>query len=495
MAHDYKILIGGKLTKPVKNGTMDVINPADNSVVATVPRCTAEDVDLAVKAAQKAAKGWKNTYIGERAEYLFKLAARIRENSDELILLETAQYGGPVSKTSNFDIPSASGELEFMAGLGRAATGLTISANPSARVMTVREPLGVVGLISPWNFPLVTAVSKLAPALIMGNACVLKPASCAPLTVLKLAEYCVEAGIPDGVVNILTGPGSEVGEAIVTHPGVDKISFTGDSSVGKRILSLAAPRVMPVAAELGGKNAMIVLDDCDVSGAVEGALHAAFFNSGQNCGSPSRFYVQEGIYDEFVSCFVSAASKLKVGDPTDPETMLGPLAYMDCRKTAERFIESAKAAGFKALLGGGALTDPYLAAGAFVMPTIFEVTDNRHELMQEEIFAPVVGIMKVKTEREALDRANDCNYGLCASVWTKDYRKGLLMIEDLKVGTAWINQHLEIVPETPWGGQKDSGWTKDNSVLVLDEYCYHKHIWIHTSLELRTFLGGLINED
>lgn len=495
MAHDYKILIDGKLTKPVKNGTMDVINPADNTVVATVPRCTAEDVDLAVKAAEKAKKGWKNTYIGERAEYLMKLAQKIRDNKDELIALETSQYGGPVSKTSNFDIPSASGEFEFMAGLGRATTGLTISANPNARVMTVREPLGVVGLISPWNFPLVTAVSKLAPALIMGNTCVLKPASCAPLTVLKLAEYCVEVGIPAGVVNILTGPGGEVGEAIVTHPGIDKISFTGDSKVGKRILELAAPRVMPVAAELGGKNAMIVLDDCDLDGAVEGATHAAFFNSGQNCGSPSRFYVQEGIYDDFVSRFVRAASKIKVGNPTDPETMMGPLAYMECRKTAERFIESAKAAGFKTLLGGEPLTDPYLNNGAFVMPTIFEVTDNSHELMQEEIFAPIVGIIKIKTAEEAIELTNDCSYGLCASIWTADYHKGLLMIEDLKVGTAWINQHLEIVPETPWGGQKDSGWTKENSVLVLDEYCYHKHIWMHMDKKPHSFWEKMISLD
>jgi acyl-CoA reductase-like NAD-dependent aldehyde dehydrogenase len=495
MAYDYKILIGGKLTKPLKGGTMDVINPADNTVAATVPRCTAEDVDLAVTAARAAARQWKNTYIGERAELLCRLAAIVREHSEELVPLETAQYGGPVSKTRNFDIKFVPGELEFIAGLGRAVTGLTISADPNARVMTTREPFGVVGLISPWNFPLVTAVSKLAPALIMGNTVVMKPASCAPLTVLKLGEYIVEAGFPAGVVNIVTGPGEEVGEAIVTHPGVDKINFTGDSSVGKRILSLAAPRVMPVAAELGGKNAMLVLDDANLDAAVEGATHAAFFNSGQNCGSPSRFYVQAGVYDEFISRFAQAASKITVGDPMDERTMMGPLAYMKCRETAERFVAGAKKAGCRTIIGGEPPRDPYLSRGAFVLPTIFEVFDNKIELMQEEIFAPVVGVMKVDTPEQAVRLANDSRYGLCASVWTEDYRLGMKLLDELDVGTAWINQHLAIVPETPWGGRKESGWTKENSVLVLDEYCWHKHIWINIAEKPHTFWEDRIKLD
>jgi acyl-CoA reductase-like NAD-dependent aldehyde dehydrogenase len=481
----YKILIDGKLTLPVKGGTMEVINPADGSVDAAVPRCTAEDVDLAVTAANRAKAAWKKTYIGDRADMLLKLASILREHSDELVPLETAQYGGPISKTSRFDIPFAPSEFEFIAGLGRSLTGLTISADPNARVMTVREPLGVVGLISPWNFPLVTAVSKLAPALIMGNTVVMKPPSCAPLTVLKLGEYIIEAGIPAGVVNIVTGPGAEVGEAIVIHPGIDKINFTGDSKTGKRILGLAADKVMPVGAELGGKNAMVVLNDTDVLAAVEGATHAAFFNSGQNCGSPSRFYVQEGIYDAFVSKFVEAAGKITIGDPLDPNTMIGPLAYMQCRLTAERFIESAKAAGSKLLLGGELPLE--LQKGAYVLPHIFEVYDNKIDFMQEEIFAPVVGIMKVKSAEEAIQLANDSKYGLCASIWTNDYRKGLLYIDELKVGTAWINQHLAIVPETPWGGRKESGWTKENSILVLDEYCYHKHIWINLAEKPNTF--------
>lgn len=484
---EYRILVDGKLAEPVLGGTMEVVNPANNRVVAVAPKCTEEDVDLAVAAARRAQRAWRNTYIGERAELMCRLAAIIREHEDELVPLETAQYGGPISKTSKFDIPFAPAELEFIAGLGRGMTGLTISADPSAKVMTFREPWGVVGLITPWNFPLVTAVSKLAPALITGNAVVLKPPSCAPLTVLKLGEYCIEAGIPAGVVNIVTGPGHIVGEAIVNHPGIDKINFTGDSSVGKRIMSLASSRVMPVASELGGKNAMIVLDDANIDAAVEGAVYSAFFNSGQNCGSPSRFYVQEGAYDAFVSRFVESASKITVGDPMDPNTMMGPLAYNACRDNAERFIEGAIKAGAKLILGGERPTSPDMKDGAFVMPTVFEVTDNKMDLMQEEIFAPVVGIMRIKTPEDAISLANDSRYGLCASVWSMDYRKAMLICEELKVGTTWVNQHLAIVSETPWGGQKESGWTKENSVLVLDEYTYHKHLWINMDDSPNTF--------
>lgn len=484
---DFHVLIDGKLCKPVKGGTMKVISPHDNTVVAVVPRCTAEDVELAVAAAKKARFAWKNTYIGDRAKLLVRLSELIARDAELLTQMETAQYGGPVSKTKNFDIPAAIGEFELMAGMGRAVTGTTITADPEARVMTVREPVGVVGLITPWNFPLVTAISKVGPALITGNTCVLKPPSCAPLTVLKLAEYAVEAGLPAGVLNILTGPGAEVGEAIVVHPDVNKVNFTGDSHVGKRIMALASAQVKPVASELGGKNAMIILDDAELDAVVETAAYSAFFNSGQNCGSPSRLFVQAGIYDAFVDRFVRAAAKIRVGDPSDPETMMGPLAYNACRDTAYRYIDSAKAAGCRVLLGGDRPADPALSKGAYVMPTIFEVTDAKLDLMQEEIFAPVVGIMKVQTAQEAIGLVNDCRYGLCVSIWTTDYRKAMKMIDHLEVGTAWVNQHLKIVPETPWGGCKESGWTKENSVLVFDEYTYHKHIWLNLGDKPHTF--------
>ncbi len=487
MNHQYKMLIDGNLVDAKSGQTMDVINPANGKVVDTVPKAGIEDVDMAVKAARKAQTAWKNVYIKERTELILALAAKIRENAEELAVLETQQYGGPISKTRIFDMNAAPGNLEFIAGIARGLTGLTISANPNSKVMTFREPLGVIGLITPWNFPLTTATSKLAPALATGNTAVLKPASCAPLTVLKLGEYAKEVGFPAGVINIVSGPGNTVGEAIVTHPEIDKINFTGDSSVGKRIMRLASDYVKPVASELGGKNAFIVLDDANLDAAVEGGVYSAFFNSGQNCGSPSRFYIQEGVYEAFLEKFVAAAKTIIMGDPMDPKTMIGPLAYPACRDNAEKYIQQAKESGAKLLLGGERPNTPETKDGAFVAPTVFEVYDNKIPLMQEEIFAPVVGLMKVKSAEEAVDMVNDSRYGLCASVWSMDYRKALLAIERLKVGTSWINQHLEIVTETPWGGRKESGWTKENSVLVLDEYTWHKHVWMNMDEMPHTF--------
>jgi acyl-CoA reductase-like NAD-dependent aldehyde dehydrogenase len=294
-------------------------------------------------------------------------------------------------------------------------------------------------------------------------------------------------------VNIITGPGAEVGEAIVTHPGIDKINFTGDSSVGKRILELAAPRVMPVASELGGKNAFLVLDDAELDAAVECATYASFFNSGQNCGSPSRFYVHEAVYDKFVAKFVAAAEKVTVGDPRDENTMMGPLAYLRCRETADKFVSDALSDGAEVLLRRELPAE--LERGAYVMPTILGFSDNSSPYMREEIFAPCVGIVKVRSDAEAISLTNDCKYGLCASVWSRDFRRAMKVCEQLKVGTTWVNQHLEIVPETPWGGQKESGWTKENSVLVLDEYTYHKHLWLNLDEKPHTFWEEQIKID
>lgn len=490
---EFRMYIDGKFVDAVHGKTMDVINPANGKLVATVPCADEADVDLAVEAALKAFPGWRATYVGDRVDLIMKLAAKMREHADELAVLETSQYGGPISKTRAFDVNAAPGNLEYVAGIARGLTGHTISANPHARVMTIREPLGVIGCITPWNFPMTTATSKLAPALATGNTVVLKPASCAPLTVMKIGEYAREVGFPDGVINIVTGPGGTVGEAIVKHPGIDKINFTGDSKVGKRIMELASQYVKPVASELGGKNAFVVMDDCAVDGAVEAGVYGAFFNSGQNCGSPSRFYVQEGIYDEFVEKFIAKAKTITMGDTMDPATMMGPLAYPACRDNAEKFVAQAVEDGCKLLLGGERPNTPDTRDGCFVAPTVLEVYDNRIPFMQEEIFAPVVGIYKFRTFDEAVELVNDSRYGLCASVWTMDYRKGMLFIDRLKVGTSWINQHLEIVTETPWGGRKESGWTKENSLLVLDEYTWHKHIWINMDEKPHTFWENFLN--
>jgi len=478
MNSEYRVLINGELCESATRETMEVINPANGKVVGLAPKCTELEVDRAAEAAWKAAPAWAEKSPTDRAALFFKMAELLRAHRDEWAKLETMQYGGPIFKTYNFDMRFDAEHFEFMAGVGRAVTGKTLPVGPQAMSMTIRQPLGVVGLITPWNFPLVTAISKITPALMMGNTAVVKPPSCAPLTVLKLGEIAVEAGIPPGVLNIVTGPGSSVGEALVKHPYVAKINFTGDSETGKRILALASAAVKPVACELGGKNAFIVLPDADMKATIEGAVWGGFFNSGQNCGASSRYLVHETIYDEFTKKFVAAAKLLRVGDPLNPETMIGPVAYKGHRDTIEKFVERAKRSGPKLLFGGERPNTPETKDGYFIAPKIFGDCDPKSEIMQEEVFGPVVAVTKFKTPEEAVAIANDSRFGLCASIWTKDIRQGLVLTKQLKVGTVWLNQHLSIVFECPWGGCKESGHSKENSIMVLDEYSMMKNVWI-----------------
>ena len=478
MKHDYRILINGKLLPSPNGETTEVINPATGKVVGVVPKCTPKEIDKAVAAAKKAAPGWAAKTIGERGKILRELGKAIAARKDELAKLETMQYGGPLWKTTSFDMTFIPEMLDYYAGTARALAGMTLPVGPTCTSMTMREPLGVVGLITPWNFPLIVAMAKLAPALIMGNTCVVKPPSCAPLTTLIMGEITAEIGMPPGVVNIVTGPGSTVGEALVKSPDVDKISFTGDSLVGKRIMALASETAKPLFLELGGKNAFIICDDADLDATVEGAVWGAFYNSGQNCASVSRFLVQENIYDAFAKKFVAAAKKITYGDPLKMSTMMGPLAYKAHRDTVEKYIASAKKSGAKLLLGGTRPNTPDTKDGYFVAPTIFGGCNNDMQFMREEIFGPVVGLMPFKTREEAVDITNDTRYGLCASVWTSDLRSGLNMSNKLKVGTVWLNQHLLIAFEVPWGGFKESGFGKENSTLCLEEYSRIKHVWI-----------------
>lgn len=478
MGSEYRVLIDGKLCESATKETMEVINPANGKVVGLAPKCSALEIDQAAEAAYKAAPAWAEKSPTEKAAIFFKMAQLLRGRRDEWAKLETMQYGGPIFKTHNFDMVFDAEHFEFMAGVARAMTGKTLPVGPQAMSMTIRQPLGVVGLITPWNFPLVTAISKITPALMMGNTAVVKPPSCAPLTVLKLGEVAVEAGIPPGVLNIVTGPGSTVGEALVNHPYIAKVNFTGDSETGKRILALASAAVKPVACELGGKNAFIVMSDADIKAAVEGAVWGGFFNSGQNCGASSRYLVHESVYDEFVEKFVAATKLLRVGDPLNPATMVGPVAYKGHRDNIERFVERARKSGAKLILGGERPNTPETKDGYFVVPTIFGDCDPKSEIMQEEVFGPVVALTRFKTPEQAVEIANDSRFGLCASIWTKDIRRGLVMTKQLKVGTVWLNQHLSIVFECPWGGCKESGHSKENSIMVLDEYSMMKNVWI-----------------
>ena len=483
MPSEHKVLIGGEWLSAASGETFEVLNPANGEVIGVVPKCGKEDVDKAVKAAATAGPEWASKTVGDRSKALLKLSQLIMVHHEELANLETMEHGSPIRKTMNFDVPLCAEQFEYFAGVARAMTGETLPVGPWAMSMTIREPLGVVGLITPWNFPALMVVWKLGAALAMGNTCVVKPPSIAPLTTLKLAELSLEAGIPAGVVNVVTGPGETVGEALVEHPGVAKIGFTGDTETGKRIMSLASRTAKQVGLELGGKNAFIVMPDADLDSAVEGAIWGAFFNSGQVCAAASRFYVHESMYEKFAQKMVNAARQLRLGDPMNMETVIGPVAYAAHRDKIEWYIDGAKKAGAKLLLGGERPNTEETGKGAFVSPTIFGDCTNDMQVMRDEVFGPVVGLVPFKTPEEAVAMANDTRYGLSASIWSKDLRQAMVMAGQIKAGTVWLNEHLIIFCETPWGGCKESGWGKDLSTMVLEEYTMTKHIYIDLTTE------------
>jgi acyl-CoA reductase-like NAD-dependent aldehyde dehydrogenase len=478
MTEHYKVLIGGEWVEASTGNYFDVLNPANGQLVGKAPLCGQADVDKAVAAALVAAPAWAATPIGQRSKVLLKVSQLIMAHQEELAHLETMQQGSPIRKTMNFDVPLCAEQLEYFAGVARSVTGETLPVGPWCLSATVKEPMGVVALITPWNFPALMVVWKLGAAVVMGNTCIVKPTSVAPLTALKLGELFQEAGAPPGVVNIITGPGNTVGDALVQHPGVAKIGFTGDTATGKQIMKVASASVKQVGLELGGKNAFVVLEDADLDAAVEGAIFAGFFNTGQVCAAASRFFIHRSLYKEFCEKLVAEAAKLRYGDPTDPETVLGPVAYIEHRDKIESYIEMTKKDGAKLLLGGERPKTSETRNGAFVAPTIFADCTNDMRLMNEEIFGPVVGLAPFDTPEQAVAMVNSSPYGLCASLWTKNVAGGLALAGQVRTGTVWINEHLIIFCETPWGGCKQSGWGKDLSSMVLEEYVITKHIYV-----------------
>ena len=478
MTQMFQAFINGQGTDSVSGETLSITNPATGQVVAYAAKCGVLDLENAIAAAEKAGPAWAATPIAERSKVLLKAASLIMANQQELAELETMEHGSPIRKTMNFDVPLCAEQLEYFAGVARAMTGETLPVGPWCLSTTVREPLGIVGLITPWNFPALMVVWKLGAALVTGNTCIVKPPSIAPLTTLKLAEILTEAGAPAGTVNVLTGPGEEIGEAMVRHPKIAKIGFTGDTATGKRIMKVASDHVKPVGLELGGKNAFIVLDDADVDAAVQGAVFGAFFNSGQVCAAASRFYIHDSLYDAFAAKFVEAARALRFGDPMDMATVIGPVAYAAHRDKIETYIADAKQSGAKLLLGGERLQTEETKDGFFVPPTIFGDCDQNAPFMREEIFGPVVGLCRFSDTDEAIRLANDTPFGLSASLWTRDTAKGIALAGQIKAGTVWINEHLIIFCDTPWGGCKESGWGKDLSKMVLEEYTLTKHIYV-----------------
>jgi acyl-CoA reductase-like NAD-dependent aldehyde dehydrogenase len=480
---DQKRLLINNEWRPSSGGqTMEVINPATEEVVAEVASADAADVDAAVKAARAALNGpWAALSARERGRLVRKLADRLMEKVDEVARLETLHNGKPISESRHIEIPAAAECFEYYAGWSDKVMGETIPVKGNHLTYTLREPVGVVAAIVPWNFPLLLAAWKVAPALACGNTVILKPASQTPLTALALGEIAVEVGLPPGVLNVITGPGSRVGQAIVEHPGIDKIAFTGDTSTGKSIMRSAADSLKKITLELGGKSPNIVLPDADMDAAIRGATIGIFYGKGEVCAAGSRLLVDRSIKNEFVDKLVAKVKKMVPGDPMDPKTRFGALASKKQLETVLRYVASGKQEG-ATLVAGGDRADIGTGKGYFVQPTVFADVKPEMTISREEIFGPVLATIEFADLDEAIARANDSLYGLAAGVWTRDIKKAHYVARKLQAGTVWVNTYNVYDTAAPFGGYKQSGFGREMSAHALEHYTQIKSVWIDLNL-------------
>ncbi|MDJ0343321.1 gamma-aminobutyraldehyde dehydrogenase [Streptomyces sp. H10-C2] len=461
-----------------------VIDPATGESVYTYELAGAADVDAAVAAAKEALPGWSGATPGERSAALHRFSEVLAAQADDLAFAESLQCGKPLRLSTEFDVPGTVDNTAFFAGAARHLEGKAAGEYSGDHTSYVRrEPIGVVGSIAPWNYPLQMAAWKVLPAIAAGNTIVLKPAELTPLTSLMFARAATEAGIPDGVVNIVTGAGKEAGEHLVGHPDVAMTSFTGSTGVGKRVAEIAIRTVKRLHLELGGKAPFVVFDDADLEAAVHGAVAGSLINTGQDCTAATRAYVQRPLYDAFVAGVADLFSGIRLGDPFDPSTDLGPLISHLQRDRVAAIVDRARA--YATVVTGGEAPGDKLAGGAFYRPTLITGAAQDSEIVQSEIFGPVLVVLPFDSDDEGLALANDTPYGLAASAWTRDVFRASRATREIKAGCVWVNDHIPILSEMPHGGYKASGFGKDMSAYSFEEYTQVKHVMFDNTAIVR----------
>jgi acyl-CoA reductase-like NAD-dependent aldehyde dehydrogenase len=473
-----RLWIGGQWVEPEGGKTFTTENPATEEALSEVGSASGNDVDRAVAAAKAALQGdWQKLSARERGRLLWKIADALEARIDEFALLETLDNGKPIFESRYVDIPAAIDALRYFAGWADKVTGETLPVSgPFVLAYTLREPIGVIAAITPWNFPIIQALWKIAPALACGNTVIHKPASYTPLTALKFAELATEAGLPPGVLNVLPGRGAEVGNALVAHPDVAKITFTGSTEVGRDIMRGAAGTIKRVTLELGGKSPNIVFADADLDAAVKGAYTGIFYGKGEVCAAGSRLFVERSVHDALLEKLVERTKKLAPGDPLDPKTRLGALVSGKQRETVLSYVESGRSEGAQVVAGGEAATVG--GKGFFMQPTILDACRNDMRVAQEEIFGPVLVTIPFDDVKEAVALANDSIFGLAAGVWTRDIGKAHQVARELQAGTVWINQYNWYDSGAPFGGYKQSGFGRELGKQALEYYTESKTVFV-----------------